>query len=51
MVPRVSIAFLAAWGCMATDVKVIEEIAAKVNGDIITRGDLEKMWQGFEEDA
>lgn len=25
---------------LATDVRVVEEIAAKVNGDIITRGEL-----------
>src|SRR5580704_12300414 len=47
--------FLAVVGCavsglQAADVvgvKVVEEIAAKVNGDIITRGELEKARQAF----
>ena len=33
----------------AADVRVIEEIAAKVNGDIITRGELEQMRKEFEQ--
>src|SRR5215813_7820105 len=33
------------------NVKVVEEIAAKVNGDIITRGDLEKKRMEIEIDA
>src|SRR5215471_2345902 len=36
---------LSAAACVAADtpgVKVVEEIAAKVNGDIITRGELER---------
>ena len=40
--------------CMAADtpgVKVIEEIAAKVNGDIITRGELEKKKADAEAEA
>jgi len=39
--------------CSAADnnVKVVEEIAAKVNGDIITRGELEKKRQEIEAEA
>ena len=39
--------------CAAADntVKVVEEIAAKVNGDIITRGELEKKRQEIEAEA
>jgi peptidyl-prolyl cis-trans isomerase SurA len=33
---------------VAADVRVVEEIAAKVNGDIITRGELEQMRKEFE---
>jgi len=33
---------------VAADVKVVEEIAAKVNGDIITRGELEQMRKDIE---
>ena len=33
---------------VAADVKVIEEIAAKVNGDIITRGELEQSRKDLE---
>ena len=33
----------------AADVKVVEEIAAKVNGDIITRGDLEQTRREIEQ--
>src|SRR5213080_174465 len=33
------------------NVKVVEEIAAKVNGDIITRGELEKKRQEIEAEA
>jgi parvulin-like peptidyl-prolyl isomerase len=32
----------------AADVKVVEEIAAKVNGDIVTKGDLEQLRQEAE---
>jgi peptidyl-prolyl cis-trans isomerase SurA len=34
---------------VAADVRVVEEIAAKVNGDIITRGELEQMRKEFEQ--
>jgi parvulin-like peptidyl-prolyl isomerase len=34
---------------VAADVRVVEEIAAKVNGDIITRGDLESARKEFEQ--
>ena len=40
--------------CVAADtpgVKVIEEIAAKVNGDIITRGEIEKKKTDAEAEA
>jgi peptidyl-prolyl cis-trans isomerase SurA len=43
MFPRVLLAFLAVFGIVeAADVTVVEQIVAKVNGDIITRGELEK---------
>jgi parvulin-like peptidyl-prolyl isomerase len=32
-----------AWFAFAADVRLIEEIAAKVNGEIVTRGDLEEL--------
>src|SRR5215471_12842616 len=34
---------------VAADTRVVEEIAAKVNGDIITRGDLESSRKEFEQ--
>src|SRR5690242_10371661 len=34
----------------ASDVRIIEEIVAKVNGDIITRGELERTRQQIEAD-
>ena len=34
------VVLLIATAAFAADVRVVEEIAAKVNGDIITRGDL-----------
>src|SRR5947209_11357714 len=34
---------------VAADVRVVEEIAAKVNGDIITRGELEQTRREFEQ--
>ena len=33
---------------VAADVKVVEEIAAKVNGDIITRGELDQSRRDLE---
>lgn len=36
--------------CLAADVAVVEEIVAKVNGDIITRGDLERSRKQLEAD-
>lgn len=43
MVPRVLVVFLAVLaGAEASDVRIVEQIVAKVNGDIITRGELEK---------
>ena len=51
---RVWALFLSVAGCLSaadvSQVKVIEQIVAKVNGDIITRGELEKMRPGFELD-
>ena len=34
-------------GAAAADVRVIEEIVAKVNGDIVTRGELERGQQNL----
>src|ERR1700730_8211596 len=49
---RVSALFLSVAGCLTaadvSQVKVIEQIVAKVNGDIITRGELEKSRQVLE---
>jgi peptidyl-prolyl cis-trans isomerase SurA len=51
MVPRVLVAFLAVFGIVeASDVRVVEQIVAKVNGDIITRGELEKTRQAMEQE-
>ena len=36
--------------CMAADVAIVEEIVAKVNGDIVTRGDLERGRKQLEAD-
>src|SRR5579863_3673008 len=36
--------------CSAADVAVVEEIVAKVNGDIITRGELEQKRKQLEAD-
>ena len=36
--------------CLAADVAVVEEIVAKVNGDIITRGELERSRKQLEAD-
>jgi peptidyl-prolyl cis-trans isomerase SurA len=38
----------AAFAVSAADVRVVEEIVCKVNGDIITRGELEKQRQNLE---
>ena len=49
MVPRVFVVFLTVLGGIASaEVKVIEQIVAKVNGDIITRGELERSRQTLE---
>jgi len=47
----VLIAFSAAVCAAADNVKVVEEIAAKVNGDIITRGELAKKRADIEAEA
>src|SRR5262245_62167481 len=49
MVLRVVGAFLATFAGIATaEVKVVEQIVAKVNGDIITRGELDRSRQALE---
>src|SRR5438309_8497038 len=49
MFPRVFVVCLTVLGGLeAADVKVIEQIVAKVNGDIITRGELERSRQALE---
>ena len=49
MLSRVLLVFLAVFGCVASaEIKVIEQIVAKVNGDIITRGELERSRQALE---
>lgn len=51
MFARLLAVFLAFFGAVAlAEVKVIEQIVAKVNGDIITRGELEKSRQALEEE-
>ena len=35
----------------AADIRVVEEIVAKVNGDIITRGQLDTTRQGIVQEA
>src|SRR6266481_5027314 len=51
MVPRALTVFLTAFSALAAaEVKVIEQIVAKVNGDIITRGELEHSRQAMEAD-
>src|SRR5580692_8193013 len=42
---RWTVVVLMATAAFAADVRVVEEIAVKVNGDIITRGDLEERKQ------
>src|SRR5207245_3181641 len=49
MVTRVFVVFVSVLGGIASaEVKVIEQIVAKVNGDIITRGELERSRQTLE---
>jgi len=49
MVPRVLAVFVPFFCAVAAaEVKVIEQIVAKVNGDIITRGELERSRQALE---
>lgn len=43
------LAFVAAAGLAAADVRVVEEIVAKVNNEIITRGELERARKQLEE--
>src|SRR5271166_1443125 len=54
LAPRLAAcALLTATGfvCMAADVAVVEEIVAKVNGDIVTRGELEQRRKQLEADV
>src|SRR5437667_6373858 len=48
MFPRALLLWLSVIGAFAAEVKVIEQIVAKVNGDIITRGELEHSRQTLE---
>jgi len=48
MFPRALLLWLSVAGALAAEVKVIEQIVAKVNGDIITRGELEHSRQALE---
>jgi len=48
MFPRALLLWLSVIGAFAAEVKVIEQIVAKVNGDIITRGELEHSRQALE---
>ncbi len=48
MFPRALLLWLSVTGAFAAEVKVIEQIVAKVNGDIITRGELEHSRQALE---
>ena len=51
MVPRALLVFLAVfYSATAADVTVVEQIVAKVNGDIITRGELEKTRSAMEQE-
>src|SRR5438067_13252862 len=51
---RISALFLSVASCLiaadVSQVRVIEQIVAKVNGDIITRGELEKSRQVLEQE-
>jgi peptidyl-prolyl cis-trans isomerase SurA len=50
MVRSVLLVFLGVFGIAeASDISVVEQIVAKVNGDIITRGELEKTRQALEQ--
>jgi parvulin-like peptidyl-prolyl isomerase len=48
MFPRALLLWLCVAGAFGAEVKVIEQIVAKVNGDIITRGELEHSRQALE---
>src|ERR1051325_837577 len=49
MLLRISLAITLALGlCFAADIRVVEEIICKVNGDIITKGEMEKQHQNTE---
>ena len=49
MVFRFSLAGILALGlCFAADIRIVEEIICKVNGDIITKGEMEKQHQNLE---
>ena len=48
MFSRALLLWLSVTGAFAAEVKVIEQIVAKVNGDIITRGELEHSRQALE---
>ena len=49
MLLRISLAGTLAFGlCYAADIRVVEEIICKVNGDIITKGEMEKQHQNTE---
>src|SRR5215469_3093129 len=45
-----SVLFATGFVCLAADVAVVEEIVAKVNGDIITRGELDQKRKLLEEE-
>src|SRR5689334_19629751 len=49
MIRKIAVLSLAATvAAIAADIRVVEEIAAKVNGDIITRGELDQMKKEME---
>ena len=50
MFPRALLLWLSVTGAFAAELKVIEQIVAKVNGDIITRGELERGRPALEEE-
>src|SRR5262245_59956358 len=50
MISKIVLLSLAATAAaLAADIRVVEEIAAKVNGDIITRGELEQQRKELEQ--
>jgi len=51
MLRRFVVLMAAALPLAAADVRVVEEIAAKVNGDIVTRGELEQSIKDYEKAA